>query len=307
MKTPALMTHPPRHFPPERQRHLATTTPTDAVPTRVLEASPSSTPAYGQWQLVARAKRRIPSPHSYESAPEQETQTLASTTFQIELARNRAASMLSSLLCPMTTRPLHLRRPLCIADSSATSTTNCRLRLQRQRRTRPPRPYRLSSPHWDEASSLPQPCSHVSTVAAPPAADCVHDMSPQTCAVTASARCQKKRKTVQVTTPVSAAPLDRLRSKRQSSPPCVKRKPDSQSVPPAVRRSTRQRTASKVFDPSDSTANAGYVQARAISPDMQSGLPFDQGELPCYARVVSVCLDGVCVVCAQGASPQRSQ
>ncbi len=129
----------------------------------------------------------------------------------------------------------------------------------------------------DEAASLPQLCSSSSPVLASTAADCRHDMSPHPCAVTASGRRQKKLKTVQVTTPIAATRLDRLPCRRQSLPLCVKRKSDSQSAASAARRSTRQRIDSKVFDPSDPTAIAGYVQARGTSPDTQSGLPFDTG------------------------------
>ena len=107
------------------------------------------------------------------------------------------------------------------------------------------------------------------------AADRPHDMSPQTRAVTAPGRPQKKPKTVQVTANLSDAQPDGLQPRRL--PSSVKRKPDSQSSLLSVRRSTRQRIASQAFDPSDPASVVGYVQARGTSPYAQSGLPFDPG------------------------------
>ena len=253
-------------------------TSSDAVPTDVLEGSHSPTPASEQWQLVDRTKRRIRSPHSCEGAPEQVTQSLASHLpdrackkprgFYALLAALSDDDEAAPLAAPNAQRGQKRRRhpdlppapPVAATDSPSDSVS-----------------VEQPTTQLDEASPLPYPCSNSSPVPTSTAANCLHDMSPQTCAVPTSGRHQKKRKTVQVTTPLPAAPLDRLQSERQSLPSCVKRKPDSQSVLPAVRHSTRQRFAFKVFDPSDPAANAGYVQVRGTSPNTASGPPFDTG------------------------------
>ena len=102
-------------------------------------------------------------------------------------------------------------------------------------------------------------------------------MSPQTCAVTVSGGRQEKRKTVQVTTPLSAAPLDRLNPDgslchHASSANLIHSQ--YQQLCDAARDNG---LPLEVFDPSDPIANAGYVQARGTTPDKQSGLSFDPG------------------------------
>ena len=148
-------------------------------------------------------------------------------------------------------------------------------RLQPRRRSSPSSVKRKS----DSQSPLPAQCSTLfpstSPALTPAAADCPHDMTPQTCAVPAPGRPQKKPKTMQVTATLSDAQPDGLQPRRL--PSCVKRKSDSQSSLLSVRRSTRQRIASEAFDPSDPASVAGYVQARGTSPYAQSGLPFDPG------------------------------
>ena len=212
-------------------------TSTDAVPTRVLEATPPSTPASEQWQLVARTKRPAQFPHSCESAPEQQTQTLTSHLPDRACKRPRGFYAILAALsdddafapaaAPKVKRGLKRRRHRDLPPAPPAATTDSASESI---------PTEQPTTQWDEASSLPDPCSSVTTVVAPPAAGCVHDMSPQNCAVTASGRRKRKRKTVQVITltPLSAAPLDRLQAERQSLPPCVKRQPGSQSVLPAV-------------------------------------------------------------------------
>ena len=59
----------------------------------------------------------------------------------------------------------------------------------------------------------------------------------------------------------------RKKRRRSVSPPAVQ----------TLRRSVRIRVICRVFDPTDPAAIAGYVQPRGISPDSQSGLPYDTG------------------------------
>jgi len=82
---------------------------------------------------------------------------------------------------------------------------------------------------------------------------------------------EKRLKTAQATEPGQQP------SVRQTQPPRNKRKAISQPNLQPEKRSTRQRFSPRVFDPSDPTAVAGYVQHRGVSPDMQSSLPFDTG------------------------------
>ena len=212
----------------------------NAVPTHVPEGSPSSTPASEQWQPVERTKRRIRSPYSCESAPEWVTRTLASHLPDRACKKPRGFYALLAALsdddeatpfaAPTAQRGQKRRRhpdlppvpPAAATDSPSDSVSVEQPTTQR-----------------DEASPLPHPCSNRSPVPASATANCLHNMRPQICAVATSGRREKKRNTVQVTTPLSAAPLDRLQTERQCLPSCVKRKSDSQSVLPAVRRSTQ--------------------------------------------------------------------
>ncbi len=134
---------------------------------------------------------------------------------------------------------------------------------------RTPTPQVASQP--DEASAALLLCSSDDLTAASPAAACVPCADPHPATSATMHRRQKKLKTAQATEPGQQP------SVWHTQPPRNKRKAISQPNLQRERRSTRQRFCPRVFDPSDPTAVAGYVQHRGVSPDMQSSLPFDTG------------------------------
>ena len=210
--------------------------------------------------VVKRGQKRCRHPDSPPAPPAAAT---TSPTGSASAAQIRAA-----------TAPGQKQKKLKTVQVTTTISEAQPDRLQPRRRSSPSSVKRKS-----DSQSPPAQCSTLfpstSPALTPAAADCPHDMTPQTCAVPAPGRPQKKPKTVQVTADLSDAQPYGLQPQRL--PSCVKRKSDSQSSLLSVRRSTRQRIASKAFDPSDPASVAGYVQARGTSPYAQSGLPFDPG------------------------------
>ncbi len=76
-------------------------TSTNTVPIRALGPSSSSTPVSEEWQLVTRPKRQI---RFHVRVPLNRRLRRLHPVFQIELARNSAASTISLLLCPRSRR-----------------------------------------------------------------------------------------------------------------------------------------------------------------------------------------------------------
>jgi len=88
---------------------------------------------------------------------------------------------------------------------------------------------------------------------------------------------RRKLKTAQATATLQVTEPGQQPSVRHTQRSRNKRKAVTQQNLRPERRSTRQRFCPRLFDPSDRTAIAGYVQQRGVSPDMQSSLPFDTG------------------------------
>jgi len=137
----------------------------------------------------------------------------------------------------------------------------------------------------DEAFAVPLLCSKRRLAGPPsgrlqsPTAACVPCADSHPAASATMHRRQKKLKTAQATATLQVTEPGRQPSVRHTHRSHSKRNVitlQNLSLQPE-RRSTRQRFCPRVFDPSDCTAIAGYVQQRGVSPDMQSSLPFDTG------------------------------
>ena len=140
---------------------------------------------------------------------------------------------------------------------------------------RTPTPQVASQP--DEASAALLLCSIDDLTAASPAAACAPCADPHPATSATMHRRQKRLRTAQATATLQVTEPGQQPSVRHTQRSHSKRKAITQQDLQPGKRSTRQRFCPRVFDPSDRTAIAGYVQQRRVSPDMQSSLPFPTG------------------------------
>ena len=274
---------PPGRLPSELPGEASPSCPTRLPVTQADTASPHGHDASAEptedadgWHIVSSTKRSARASRAHTTLELQGIQALVCSRPD-RACSGREGRTPSWQICQRTDRLQTRHHPLLRADRSAAGNTTTKPAPPVVPPTSEPASAEPLASRRDEASVLPLPCPTETQPTAPAAVACVPTTDSLPTSVHASGRRRKKPSNAQAPAALYTAEPHPQGTDRHSQVSRSKRKADSQPTLQPTRRSTRQRTSTRVFDPSDPAATAGYVQRRGASPDMQSSLPFDPG------------------------------